>query len=256
MRGIGALRGQGGPRAAGGNTWKAVVTGGCLALAVTGSLIFVIDRHDVSTRVAAADGAPAANANQVMPTPESTAELIRRINDGDVTPEPPLDVTWELVNGEAVPVSLTAGPTKADGPVRYGFAHTPTGAALAAVNIAVRAAFTSGDGWLKVTQRQVAPSKGRDVFINARRNLMDLTPPEGGLAQLAGYRVLDYAPDRARVEIGDFFASGERQTYTSTVVWRDGDWQLELGPDGNPGPPPVKVASLVGFVELAAGMFP
>jgi hypothetical protein len=256
MRGIGTLRSQGGPRSAKGNTWKALLTGGCLALGVTGSLIFVIERHDVSTVAAAAGGTPATNADPATHTPESEAELIRRINGGDVTPEPPSDITWELVNGETVPVSLTAGPTKADGPVRYGFVHTPTGAALAAVNIVLRAGFTEGTGWLQVTQRQVEPSKGRDVFINARRSVSALTPPDGGFGQIAGYRVLDYTPSHARIEIGDVFASGLMQAYTATVVWRASDWQLTLAPDGNPGSEPVPIETLVGFVPLSAGMFP
>jgi hypothetical protein len=179
-----------------------------------------------------------------------------KTNQAVATPQPPPDITWELVGGETVPVSLSAGPTKADGPVRYGFAHTPTGAVLAAVNIAIRYAFTPGTGWLQITQRQVEPSKGRDVFVSARRNLIDMTPPEGGLGQVAGYRLTDYTSDRARIEIGYVFASGLRQSYPATVEWRDGDWHLALALDGNPGPRPVAVEHMAGFVPLSAGVFP
>jgi hypothetical protein len=221
------------------STWKLVVTGGCLALAVTGCLTYVLHDRPSSARTTTA---------QPMVAQAKPPTI--------VIPEPPSDITWELVSGETIPVSLSVGPIKADGPVRYGFAHTPAGAALAAMNIAIRYAFTPGDGWLQVTQRQVEPGKARDGFIAARRNLTDLTPPDGGLGQVAGYRLIDYNPYRARIAIAFAFASGVRQTYPATVEWRDGDWRLVLAPDGNPGPHPVPVDGLTGFIPLSAGMFP
>lgn len=220
------------------STWKAVFAGGFLALALVGSLSYVLHDKDSTARA----------------TPSRTA----RPAAGSVavaTPDPPSDVTWELVSGVTVPVSPSAGPTRTDGAVRYGYAHTPLGAVFAALNIATRYAFTPGDGWIQVTQRQVEPGKGRDVFVNAREGTSDLTPPDGGFGQAAGYRLADYTLARARIQVGYAFGSGLRQTSTLAVAWRDGDWRLVLQPDGNPGPKPAAIDNLLGFVSFSAGLF-
>ncbi|HEX3828196.1 MAG TPA: hypothetical protein VHV82_13095 [Sporichthyaceae bacterium] len=221
------------------STWKVVVTGGCLALAVTGCLTYVL--HDKPSV------ARATNAQPSFTQAKTSAGL---------TPEPPSDITWELMSGVTIPVSLSVGPTKTDGPVRYGFAHTPIGAVLAAANISTRYIFAPGDGWLQVTQRQVEPSDGRDIFINSRRELTDMNPPDGGLGQLAGYRLNHYTPAKARIQIAETFASGVKQTSVLTVVWRNGDWRLVLEPDGGPGPQPTVVNTLASFVPLSSGLFP
>jgi hypothetical protein len=215
-----------------------LVATACLVLALTGGVVYVANGHG-----------PTAHAASDERTPVKTNQAV-------ATPQPPPDITWELVSGETIPVSLTVGPMKADGPVRYGFAHTPAGAILAALNIGFRCGFTPGDGWLRVTQSQVEPSAGRDVLIKARRTVTDLTPPEGGYGQVAGYRLTDYAAGTARVQVAEAFASGEKQTTIFTVTWRDGDWRLMVGPNGDPGPRPLPIDNLAGFVPLSAGLAP
>jgi hypothetical protein len=102
----------------------------------------------------------------------------------------------------------------------------------------------------------VEPSAGREVLIKVRRTVTDLTPPEGGYGQVAGYRLTDYTAGIARVQVAEAFASGEKQTTVFTVTWRDGDWRLMVGPNGDPGPRPLPIDNLAGFVPLSAGLVP
>lgn len=226
------------PRDASGTTISTTLVAACLVLALTACITYTVNGHG-QTAHAASDERTPVKTNQAV-----------------AMPQPPPDITWELVSGETVPVSLSAGPTKTDGPVRYGFAHTPTGAAFAAINIAIRYAFTAGNGWMQVTQRQVEPSIGRDVYIAARRNLTDMDPPDGGYGQLAGYRLLNYGPTSARIELAEVFASGSKQTSELTMVWRNNDWLLALRPDGGTGPQQVLDDNSSDFVALSARMFP
>jgi hypothetical protein len=154
----------------------------------------------------------------------------------------------------AVPVSQTAGPVEADGPVRKGFAHTPEGALIAALHIFGRATLTPGDGWREVTLEQVMPGTGRDVYVEAREKVSSVQPPPGGWGQTVGFRFQSYTPDRAVIEVVDRFDSGRLQVQAATVVWHDNDWRLQLQPNGDLGPYRASVRDLSGFVEFSSGV--
>lgn len=160
----------------------------------------------------------------------------------------PPAVTWRLFSGVALPFSSTDGPRLVDGPVSDGFARTQPGALIAAVQIGTRYLLTGGQGWRQVTARQVLAGVGRDVYVAARARVV-LDDPPGSYGQLAGFRVLAFTPDVAVLQLVSRFASsGRLQLTTSTVKWVDGDWRLELQPDGGPSPTAQAVANLDGFV--------
>lgn len=162
----------------------------------------------------------------------------------------PADVTWETVSGRAVASSPSAGPRNSDGAVHDGFAHTPTGAALAALSIYTRCAFTPGGGWLEVTKAQVEPGKGRTAYIKARQ-AVEWKSPAGGWGQTAGYRVLEYTGQEATVQEAIRYSTGEIGVQQLTVVWRDGDWRLVLQSDGSASPFVAYVHNMNGFTPFA-----
>lgn len=186
------------------------------------------------------DGRDDAAAGSVAPKAERTG----------VAAPAPADASWVVLSGRAVASSPTAGPTRIDGPVHGGFARTPTGAALAALSIYTRCAFTPRDGWLEVTRAQVEPGKGRTAYIRNRR-AVEWKAPEGGWGQTAGYRVISYSGDRALVQEAVRYASGTLKVQQLTVVWRDGDWRLQLQPDGSSSPFVAEVRNLKGFTPFA-----
>jgi hypothetical protein len=242
----------GGPSAAdlarrGQASWRTTAAAGFLGLALVGGLVVALSGgdHDSDTTTPAAaapaDPAPAGDATEDAPAAPAKSTLG--------------DVTWELVSGRAVPSSPTAGPTKINGPVHAGYAHTPDGAVLAALNIATRAGISpDGDGWLAVIRAQVEPGPGREANIKAGKAITDWTPPPGGYGQTAGYRVASYTPTKAVVEEAVRMPAGQLQLRTMTVIWRDKDWRLVLQPDGRTGPYAAVLADLTGFTPFTAGI--
>jgi len=166
----------------------------------------------------------------------------------------PPAVSWQLFQTVALPFSPTAGPADADGPVLSGYERSQTGALIAAVQLATRFLITPGEGWRQVVDRQVLPGPGREAFITARAGVEADDPP-GTYGQIAGFRVLTFTPDVAVVQLVSRFAlsGGRLQVSTATVKWVDGDWRLELQPDGAASPTAHPAVSLDGFVVWGGG---
>ena len=162
----------------------------------------------------------------------------------------PRGVTWSLYDGVALPFSAAAGPTRVDGPVAAGYAHTPLGALVAAEQIDSRSFVTPRGGWRQVTEQQVLPGPGRTAYIAARTKVSD-EPPAAGLGQTAGFRFVTYSPDVAVIEYASKFPDGHLQATTSTVRWSAGDWRLELQPDGSTSPTVQPISELTGYVPWA-----
>ncbi|MGI5455851.1 hypothetical protein ACQEWB_22250 [Streptomyces sp. CA-249302] len=165
---------------------------------------------------------------------------------GDTAPtNAPSDVRWRDLSGTRVPVSASAGPTMTTGPVWWCFAHSPTGAALAAHVIPSQ---MSGPAWRSVTRMQVVAGRGRDLFESQRSVVPDATPDAGGsTASYAGFSVTSYQNPTATVALLIKSASG----YSSTAVrlrWSDGDWKLVPGDDGSLHTPVQSVSGPGGFV--------
>ena len=164
----------------------------------------------------------------------------------------PAGVSWSLFQGVALPSSPTAGPSRTEGPVHAGYAHTPEGALLAAVQVGYRHLITPRQGWRQVVQQQVVPGPGRDAFVRARAQVTTDEVPAGTYGQVAGFRFVTYSPDTAVIQFGTRFRSGTLQVTTSTVRWADGDWKLHLQPDGSASPTAQRVDNLAGFVAWGA----
>ncbi|NHC15816.1 hypothetical protein [Motilibacter deserti] len=160
----------------------------------------------------------------------------------------PKGVRWELFQGVALPVSDADGPTRIDGPVYAGYSHTPTGALLAAANIGSRYLVTPGNGWREVVREQVLPGTGRDVFTENRAKVTDDSAQPGQFGQLAAFKFVTYTQDVAVIQLVTRFATGQMQVATDTVRWSNGDWRLELQPDGGTSPSAQSVSSIVGYV--------
>lgn len=157
-------------------------------------------------------------------------------------------VEWQLFAGVPLPYSRTAGPLKVDGPVYSGYERSQTGALIAAVQLGTRYLLTPGDGWREVLARQVLPGVGRDVFARNRASV-DADDPPGTYGQTAGFRFVAFTPDVAAIQlVSRFPTTGNLQVVTVTVKWVDGDWRLELQPDGGTSPTAQAVSGLDGFV--------
>jgi hypothetical protein len=170
--------------------------------------------------------------------------------DQTVPTSPPTDVQWQLYQREALPYSAAAGPRTIEGAVARGYAHTPTGALIAALQIGARKLLSPGDAWRQVVDRQIVPGPGRDRLIQLRSQITVTAddPPDPRMGQTSGFRFVTYTPDIAVIEFATKFGDGHMQVTTSTVRWSDGDWKELLQPDGSESPTAQAIPDLTGFV--------
>ncbi|MEJ8662308.1 hypothetical protein [Streptomyces sp. MS1.AVA.4] len=157
---------------------------------------------------------------------------------------PPAD--WQLVRSAAVPVSKEAGPAKVEGDVARCYAHSPTGALVAAAQIGTR--YLVAEDWQTVMKEQTY-GDGKDLLLEKReafeKEQPSVAPVPGELGQIAGFQYVTYTEQTAVLQVVTRFGSGVLQTSTLTLRWHGGDWQLEIPAVS---PPQRTVDDLSGYV--------
>jgi hypothetical protein len=144
---------------------------------------------------------------------------------------PPRDVTWQLIGQVAVPVSASAGPRRTSDTIAAGYAHTPTGALVAAAQLLVRSAHSSGRKiWEPTISQQFVAGRERDALLSAMRADPDEVAQPGELAQIAAFLYQAYSPDTAVIALGFRGPDGADYFVTATLQWRDGDWRVAPPP--------------------------
>lgn len=158
-------------------------------------------------------------------TPTTTSSLPADIHAA------PTNLTTTVYQGISLPVA-DQGPHTVTGSIAAGFAHTPAGAALAAIHAIVRMSVAPDDQWTSVGQKMLAPGAGRDDWAVARAQMSITTPVTGPPPKILGYRIHGYTPARADTAIYTQQPDTSLTCNTATAIWADGDWKLLL-PDGS-----------------------
>lgn len=168
--------------------------------------------------------------------------------------EAPAGVSWDFEDGMLVPYrdTLGAGLSYDDG-VKYCFHHSPAGAVVASLTTLAQA--QDPRHIISVVQRRVLPGVGQRLALaEARRSLASPTPDPDrntiGQGQYVGYKVVDYTPTRAILNIALQVDPDHIGGITTAVVWSGGDWKIQLRGDGQLGPDPDVLASLDGYVRF------
>ena len=169
---------------------------------------------------------------------------------------------WYAValDGTVVPASGQAGPRQGPWPLAAGFADTPDGAVLAAVNIAVRTSGQLGPLVFTATiSRQVTGPGTQALLAAAWQDYAQASgqhPPAspGGPAGTASaspraFRLLSWTPAAADVDVLAA-ADGQDAVVGLRVLWQDGDWRLVAPPGGNLAAAAVRAAALSAFTPL------
>lgn len=207
---------------------RIIAAAGLMVLIVAAAVVVVVSNGDEASAPPGVTGCHPTDADQQIPQ------------------APPAGVEWRIVKSVALPTSCTAGPLVVDGDVASCYAHTPTGALIAAVQIGIRHVLC--DGWKRVTEQQVMPGPGRDAFEKRRATITGDSTDPGAYGQVAAYQFAAYTKDTAVIQFVMRFSDGTMQTSAMTVVWSNGDWRLRLHPDGVDASSPQPVQSLDGFV--------
>jgi hypothetical protein len=198
-----------------------------------------------TTRPGAASAAPSA----VPGAHVLAAARAGSAGDLQVPSAPPAGVSWRVWRTIAMPYSADAGPARVEGDVASGFARTPVGALLAAVQASSRKAAAGEPGWRDVALRMLAPGAGRDAWIAARGRVQHPdVPGSGTFAQVSGFQFVSWTATDAVVQLASRNPDGSFGVVTLHLAWVDGDWRLVLAPDGGDASSKQRAASLAGFV--------
>ena len=173
-------------------------------------------------------------------------------------------VRWSGFYGVELPVSAQAGPYDTSGGIAAGFAHTPLGALLAAVNIGVRANAQWGPRIFGAVIR------GQVTGPDAAALLAGCQAAYGQAAQSGqvtggqplgtvhvteqAFRWITYTPAAAILDLvvagpGDGGAT-VRASVQMEVVWDGGDWKVVAPPGGDWGNSAAELSSLAGYTAF------
>ncbi|NUP30419.1 MAG: hypothetical protein HOV66_29440 [Streptomycetaceae bacterium] len=174
-------------------------------------------------------------------------------DDAAVGSTPP-QITWTVFRTVLLPSSESLGPKVEHGGVARCFAHSATGALLAASQITTRY-FLSSD-WRSVVDLQVLPGQGRDTFRQRQADIesqfgMPDDPDPGQINQFAGYRFVTYTAETAVVQIARRSPQGKLMSAIHTLVWQNGDWRLQMQSDGSDASVRQEIGSLDGYQKWA-----
>ncbi|WP_350280057.1 hypothetical protein [Kribbella sp. HUAS MG21] len=167
----------------------------------------------------------------------------------------PLAVSWQFEGKMLIPIQAESGPAKTSpNGVRSCFAHSPTGAVLAAMVLLGQ--LQNPEVGIAALNSRVYPGPGRDAAIAAAKQAAS-TPSTtvAGDIQFAGFKVLDYPPNATRAII-QVVADLNNKAYGAmpvTMRWYKGDWYIELQTDGsfNGSTEPDILTSLSGYVRFS-----
>jgi hypothetical protein len=137
----------------------------------------------------------------------------------------PPQAGWGTVGSMQVPQSPAVyGPQRTSGIWNTCFAHSPSGALLAAMNFFGES--TTGESE-EIVMRRYAVGAPSHLGSNAGLDT-------GGPVQLAGYRYDSYTPSRAQVSLVFTGPQGKQAAVVTSMVWHGGDWKYVFPPGGMP----------------------
>ena len=168
--------------------------------------------------------------------------------------EAPRAVSWDFEDGVLVPTraDIGAGIIDDDG-LRRCYRRSPAGAVFAAFTTLAQA--QNPDTRLAVVQHRLATGPGqRHALAEARRLQVSPTPDtvrnELGQMQYAGYKVIDYTPNRAVLSVAIQVEDQNIGGVAVNLVWQGSDWKVVLRSDGDLGPRPDLLATLDGYIAF------
>ncbi|WP_328331282.1 hypothetical protein OHA70_11015 [Kribbella sp. NBC_00382] len=195
---------------------------------------------------------PTGTTTPVPPRPKPGHGGCKTLNPDQRIPRTtPTAVTWEFEADMLIPTQQEGGPamTSSAG-VRSCFAHSPTGAVLAA--LVTLGQIRNPDLTIPVLRQRFVPNEGLKLALAEGK----ATPPTPGqtktVAQFTAFKVLDYLPNRAIIAIAVRIDDQNVASIPVTMAWSKGDWKGVLQTDGsfNGATEPDLLQSMTGYVRF------
>ena len=135
----------------------------------------------------------------------------------------PQGVTWQAVGSMSVPQSSALGPQHVRSGIHICFAHNPSGALLAAMNLLA-------EGSTNISEREVFDQLAINVpsAVTTRPAYQDF---QSGV-QIAGYKYDSYTPTSALLEVALRHAEGGLSAVQMPMRWTGNDWKYVFPPGG------------------------
>jgi hypothetical protein len=163
--------------------------------------------------------------------------------------------TWKLRGTVAVPVAKdTAGPQRFKSGVPSCFAHSPTGALFANINIYAALSALAADpprDPAAAFAQMIASGPGRDSLTEHADDYKPGAQDASAGVQVAGFNIVRYERDSAVVDLAFRVDRPNVTGYvhaTSTMRWEDADWKLVLSQSGRPFDSLQQIPDLNGYV--------
>lgn len=166
------------------------------------------------------------------------------------------------VDGAPVPESPSSGPYHVSGGTASGYADTPAGAVLAAVNIAVRVSGQDGPAvFSRTIASQVTGTWQQTLLAAAWQEYQqsgtrpsDGGPSAGADVSVSAVRITSWSPSAADVTL---LATADSASYEQLeipvqVTWSGGDWRLVAPASGQFPATPVAPGLPAKFTRLPA----
>jgi hypothetical protein len=172
---------------------------------------------------------------------------------------------WSDYHGVRLPSSPSAGPRNTSDGLASGYADTPLGALLAALNIAVRANAQWGPGIFSPTIRNQVTGPDAAALLSGCQSAYSQAsqaahisgggPLGDAFVTEEAFRWVDWTPADATVYLVSAGPGSQGATVRAVtqvqVTWDGGDWKVIAPPGGDWGNSAALLASLGGYT-----MFP
>ena len=160
------------------------------------------------------------------------------------------ETVWEYQDVTAYPTSAEFGPaeTNPEG-VRFCFQRSPEGALFAASNAMVQGSGPAARAWANYFLSE--DTENRQELIEETGTDSDGAGSQSdSRANIAGFRILSYDGDTARIDVAIRAIYSGRSLYLSTIydlAWEKGDWKL-LPQDQSDPVRYAQIPDLTGYV--------
>jgi len=214
-----------------------------LALLAAGVVFFVVkgggSTQHHHAQAARGNSTPAATTPAGTTTAAGKGECSLASGSQSIpSASPPAGTSWNQVGGmEAPQAPSTLGPGATSGGYDVCFAHNPSGALLAAINL-----------WAEGTTTSNASALMQHLAVGAPANLGNNSNLDtSGPVQLAGYKYDSYSASQAVVSVVLQGPQGKLLSIVTPMRWTGSDWKYVFPPQGMPAFE--AISSLNGYVS-------
>ena len=220
------------------------------------AIVIVVLGAGLALKVTSGGGTGSPGAGRRSPAPAAPGASGPRLSRVGLA-----GLRWSGYHGVQLPSSPAAGPYHGANGLAWGFADTPLGALLAALNIGVRANAQWGpDVFVPTIGNQVTGPDAAALLASCQADYGQASqaahitggqPLGNAYVTEEAFRWVGWAPGDATVDLVSAGPGGQGVTVRAStrveVVWQGGDWRVVAPPGGDWGNAATQLTSLAGY---------